>query len=179
MIFLCGAETMSEQWYALRSKPNKEDALSAEATARGLDVFYPRIRVQPVNPRARTMKPYFPGYLFVRYDLEAQGFSALAWIPYSRGPVCCDGQPSPVPEPIVAALRRRLEQVNQEGGESSEGLKKGDPLIVQGGPFDGLEAIFDAKASGAERVRVLLKLLGGTQVSAVLPAAYVRRKRVR
>lgn len=167
---------MGEQWYALRSKPNKEEALCNETAARGLEVFYPRLRVQPVNPRARTVKAYFPGYLFVRYDLEAQGFSALAWIPYSQGPVCCDGQPSPVPEALIEAIRRRLEQINQEGGESAEGLHKGDALIVQAGPFAGLEAIFDAKASGAERVRVLLRLLGGAQVTAELPAAQVRRK---
>ena len=84
---------MSRQWYALRSKPNREEALCSQAMARGLEVFHPRLRVQPVNPRARTVKAYFPGYLFVRYDLEAQGFSALAWIPYSQGPVCCAQAP--------------------------------------------------------------------------------------
>ena len=166
------------RWFALWTNSHCEQLVYENLTARGFRAFLPLMRdwSRRAGVRRLIQRPMFPGYLFVRCDLAALGFSALAWLPYSRGPVCCDGQPSPVPAPLVEAIRRRLEQVNREGGESAEGLKPGDPLVVQGGPFAGCEAIFDAKASGAERVRVLLRLLGGTQVSAELPAAYVRRK---
>ncbi|HEB63956.1 MAG TPA: hypothetical protein ENJ02_00220, partial [Chloroflexi bacterium] len=66
---------MSANWYVLRSKARKEDAVYAQALQRGLEVFYPRLRVNPVNPRARKVRPYFPGYMFVRVDLEAVGRS--------------------------------------------------------------------------------------------------------
>ena len=69
---------MSELWYALRSKPNKEEALWRELTARSYEVFYPQLHVQPVNPRSRKVLPYFPGYLFINIDLLAVGYSALA-----------------------------------------------------------------------------------------------------
>ena len=34
------------------------------------EVFYPCLRIHPVNPRSRKIVPYFPGYLFVEADLE-------------------------------------------------------------------------------------------------------------
>lgn len=58
---------MTLQWFVLRSKPNKEDFFYDQLLAHRLEVFYPCIRVQVVNPRTRKIKPYFPGYLFILY----------------------------------------------------------------------------------------------------------------
>ena len=77
---------MSGLWYALRSKPNKEEALWRELLAGSYEVFYPQLHVQPVNPRSRKVRPYFPGYLFINIDLLTVGYSALAWMPYSVRP---------------------------------------------------------------------------------------------
>ena len=128
---------MSEQWYALRSKPNKEEALWREATARGFEVYFPQIRVQPVNPRARKIKAYFPGYMFIQVDLPKVGYSSVSWMPYSVGLVSFGDEPAAVPEGLVTAIRRRLEQINAAGGELLEGLKQGDGVVIQEGPFAG------------------------------------------
>lgn len=168
---------MSEQWYALRSKPNKEEALWREATARGFEIFFPQIRVKPVNPRARKIKAYFPGYMFVQVDLPRVGHSSIAWMPYSVGLVSFGDEPAPVPEGLIVALRRRLEQINAAGVDVLEGLRQGDGVVIQEGPFAGYEAIFDARLSGSERVRVLLQLLKGHQMPLVLSPEQIRRKK--
>ena len=165
------------QWYALRSKPNKEEALWREACARGYEGFFPQINVQPVNPRARKIRPYFPGYMFVRIDLLRVGFSALAWMPHSYGLVSFGSDPSPVPDELINAIQRRVEQVNAAGGELMESLKHGEVVMIEGGPFAGYEAIFDARLPGSERVRVLLKLLSKQQVPLVMPAGHIQRKK--
>lgn len=167
---------MSEQWYALRSKPNKEAALSHEVAARGFEVFFPQMVVKPVNPRSRKLRAYFPGYMFVKADLEAVKPSTLAWIPFSSGLVSFGAVPPPVPERLILAIRRRVEQINAAGGELLESLHRGDRVTIQEGPFAGYEAIFDAKVSGSERVRVLLQLLKGQQMPVVLPPGLVRKK---
>ena len=41
---------MSVLWYAMRSKPRKEDALWRQLRAQGFEVFHPRVRVHRVNP---------------------------------------------------------------------------------------------------------------------------------
>jgi len=166
---------MSGQWYALRSKPNKEEALSRELLARSYEVFYPQIHVQPVNPRSRTVRPYFPGYLFINIDLSVVGFSALAWMPHSYGLVFFGSEPASVPETLIAGLRRHLEGINSAGGELFDGLKPGEPVSIEAGPFAGYEAIFDARLPGSQRVRVLLKLLNKNQVPLELPAGQVNR----
>ena len=166
---------MSLQWYALRSKPNKEEALWSEVCARGHESFFPQIRVQPANPRARKIRPYFPGYMFVRFDLLTVGFSTLAWLPHSYGLVSFGAQPPAVPDGLINALQRRVEQINASGGELFDGLKHGEAVRIEAGPFAGYEAIFDASLPGNERVRVLLKLLSKQQAPLVLPAGQIQR----
>ena len=166
---------MTAYWYALQSKPNKEDALFDQLENQGIDVFYPRIRVTPVNPRAKKLKAYFPGYMFIHADLEETGISTFQWMPFARGMVAFDQEPATVPETLINAIRKRVENVNAAGGEVFEGLQKGETVLIQEGPFAGYEAIFDLRLTGSERVRVLIKLLSQRQVPVELSAGQIRR----
>jgi transcriptional antiterminator RfaH len=165
------------QWYVLRSKPNKEMVLWRELSARGFECFYPCLRLKPVNPRSRKIRPYFPGYLFVYADIEQVGASTFQWMPFSGGFVSFDEVLATVPDNLIQAIRRHVEQINAAGGEQMAGLKQGDAVRIQGGPFDGYEGIFDARLPGRERVRVLLKLLQIRQVGIELPTAQIQRLR--
>jgi len=168
---------MPAYWYALQSKPNKEDALNDQLLNQGIEVFYPRIRVTPINPRARKIRPYFPGYLFIKADLELIGLSALQWMPFSRGMVIFDQEPASVPDYLIEAIRRRVNQVNETGGEIFYGLNRGDEVFIQDGPFAGYEAIFDVRLPGSERVRVLIKLLSDRQIPVEIHAGLIRQKK--
>lgn len=171
---------MAEFWYALRSKPRKEEAVYRQVHAQGFRSYYPRIRVKPVNPRSRHWKPYFPGYLFVCVDLERVGTSLFQWMPHTLGLVSFGGEPATVPEHLVEAIRKRVEEINAAGGENLEGLQAGDVVRIVGGPFDGYEAIFDARLPGSERVRVLLEFLGNRRrVPIELGAGQIQKPRAR
>jgi transcriptional antiterminator RfaH len=98
-------------------------------------------------------------------------------MPFSSGLISFDTVPATVPDSLIQAIRRHLEEVNAAGGEQFVGLKRGDVVVIQGGPFDGYEAIFDACLTGNERVRVLLKFLRARQLSIELPAAQIQRLR--
>lgn len=163
-------------WYVMRSKPNKEAALWRELCARRLDSFYPRLRVHPVNPRSRTLRPYFPGYLFLHADLDEVGFTAVQWMPFSMGLVSFDHEPAMVSDSLIHALRRRVDEIEAAGGEIFDNLKKGDPVLIQDGAFAGYEAIFDARLPGSERVRVLLSLMNRRQVPLELKTGQIQRK---
>jgi transcriptional antiterminator RfaH len=155
---------MNRHWYVLRSKPNKEAFLWEQLKLRKIESYYPWLRVQPVNPRARKAKPYFPGYVFLRADLEEVGLSTLQWMPGSTGLVTFGGEPAIVPENLINAIRKRVDKINAEGGKLLAGLSKGQPVRIHSGPFAGYDAIFDARLSGDERVRVLLNLLDRKQI---------------
>jgi len=147
-------------WYVIHSKPRKENQVNAYLRAQGLETFYPTLHVQPVNPRASRIRPYFPRYLFVHADLDAVGVSVLQWVPGAIGLVSFGGQPVPVPAHAVHELKRRVAEIRAAGGLVLDGLQPGDAVRITQGPFAGYEAIFDARLSGAERVQVLLTMLG-------------------
>lgn len=147
---------MAENWYVMHSHPHKEELLWRQLLCSGLSVFYPRLRVKPVNPRARKVVPYFPGYLFVRADLEIVGISTLQYMPYATGLVAFGGEPAVVPEGFVNSLRHKIGKGDVLQQDYAGGLEAGDKVIIQDGPFRGYEALFDARISGSDRVRVLL-----------------------
>ncbi len=168
---------MGKYWYALHSHPHKEDLLWKQAQANNIEVFYPRVRVSPVNPRSRKIRPYFPGYLFVQADLEEVGLSVFNWMPYATGLVSFGGEPSIVTDALINTLKQRILQIEELGGELFDGLKQGDAIVIENGPFAGYEAIFDLRLDGSERVRVLLKMLSDRSVPLELRAGQIRKKK--
>jgi transcription antitermination factor NusG len=168
---------MPEQWYALRSKPRKEDVVWKQVRERGYEVFYPRLRVNPVNPRSRKYRPYFPGYLFVRVDIESAGLSTFQWLPHTIGLVSFGGEPALVPDNLIHAIKHRVDEIAQAGGEVFDDLHKGDVVQINFGPFDGYEAIFDTRLPGTERVKVLLQFLSNRYVPIELDASHLQPKK--
>ncbi len=161
----------SLKWYALQSHPRKEAALHQYVLNLGLDSFFPQIHAHPVNPRARKMLPYFPGYLFVHLDLSAPAAVSYQWMPFSTGMVSFGGEPAVVPDAVIEELQNSLELLNRADASPEVRFKPGDALIIRSGPLAGYEAIFDVHLNGSERVRVLLKLLaGGREISVDLKA---------
>lgn len=166
---------MSASWYVLRSKPNKEDFLARQLAAYGVEVFYPVVRIKPVNPRARKVKAFFPSYLFVRVDLDVISASTLYWMPGAVNLVSFDGQPASVPEGLISAIERQVEHINASEKNRLLGLKPGDIVSIEDGPFAGYEAIFDGHISGKERVRVLLTYLQNRHLPVELRHSQIRR----
>jgi len=156
------------RWYVLQSKPQKEGLLYDQLCLRKIEAYYPRIQVKPVNPRARKIRPYFPGYLFVHVDLEKIGSSSLQWIPGERGLISYGGEPAIVPDAIINAIRRKVDEINLAGGVTLHTVKPGDPIKIKSGPLAGYHAIFDSRLSGNDRVRVLLQMIQDRQVSVEL-----------
>ena len=151
--------------------------LAEQLEIRKFETFAPRIRVQVVNPRARKVRSYFPGYIFIRADLEKLGLSVLQYVPGSAGLIAFGGEPAFVPDGLIHAIHQRVEEINSSGGELFDVLRSGETVLVHSGPFAGYEAIFDLRLPGTERVRVLLKLLRNRNLPVELPAGYVRPKK--
>jgi transcription antitermination factor NusG len=166
---------MSEpRWYVLRSHPHQEEALARELEARHIEVFFPRLRVNPVNPRARKVRPYFPGYLFIHANLETIGASYFQWMPYASGLVSFSDLPPSVPDKLILALKNRLAEIDTAGGEILDALRSNQLVAIESGPFAGYEAVFDVRIPGSARVRVLLRMLNARQVPLELNAGQIR-----
>jgi transcriptional antiterminator RfaH len=151
-------------WYVLRSKPNKENVLREQLDIRNYDAYCPSIKVKPVNPRSRKVLPYFPGYLFVRVDLEKINIFNLRWLPGSQGLVDFGGELAYVPDDLLQAIRQRFDRMPGASEVMNSNFRTGDIVTINNGPFAGYQAIFDTRLPGKERVRVLLKMLQDRQM---------------
>lgn len=149
---------MSANWYVLSIKAHKEQPVHRYLINNQIETYFPKLYVKPPNPRSRTTRPFFPGYMFVNIDLDCEGENRLRWIPGTRGLVRFGDRPAIVPNNIITELRKQVRVIN-EAAYKPRRLQKGDRIRIINGLFQGYEAIFDAHLSGRDRVQVLLTFL--------------------
>ncbi len=166
---------MTTHWYVLRVKPHKERAVYDLLQAQAETVFFPTIRVKPVNSRAARIRPYFPGYLFVQADLAAVGINAFSWLPGTRGLVTFGGVPAVTPDNLIVELRQRVRQIEADGGLVNGRYRQGDRVRIVSGPFAGYDALFDAYLPGPDRVQVLLAFLSRHPQPVKLNVAHISK----
>ena len=162
------------QWYVIQNKYRKESSLYRLLEDKGFEVFYPRLRVDPVNPRSKKEKPYFPGYMFVYTDLSEVQIRTFQRMPYAIGLVSFGGVPATVPEHVIATIRNNLE-LDQSEIKSKKKFHQGEAVKVLSGPFSGYEGIFDKSIAGETRVHILLSLLNDKKVLLELSAADIEK----
>jgi transcriptional antiterminator RfaH len=150
-----------QEWYAIQTKPHKE-FMVRDALAHLEDVvaYLPALSVKPVNPRARKVRPFFPGYLFAYVDLARVGVSAIQWNPGIVRVLGGGDQPIAIPSHVIDGIRGRVREVQQEESFALGRFRKGDRVRITTGPFEGFEAMFDARLGGQTRARILVEFLG-------------------
>jgi transcription elongation factor/antiterminator RfaH len=151
-------------WYVMHSKPRKEALLRERLRIQRIEVYLPSIRVKPVNPRARKELPFFPGYLFIRADLEQVSVAELRRIPGATGIVCLGGEPAPVGDSLIRTIQKQIADITELNYHWVDRLQSGDWVVISDGPFANYKAMFDCRLSGQDRVRVFLELLQGQKM---------------
>jgi transcription antitermination factor NusG len=144
-------------WYCLRTRPCAEYRVARNLERVGVEVFFPRVLTARPR-RGYADSPLFPGYLFVRLDLGGVEGSPLR-VPGARGLVRFGGGPAPVPEEVVEALRRRVEEVNGGGGLWRR-YAPGEEVLVRMGPGEVVARVLTAPSSPRQRVALLVHFLG-------------------
>jgi transcription antitermination factor NusG len=167
---------MPSNWYALYVKPHKEQSVNDLLVANGITSFYPCLRVKPVNPRSRKIRPFFPGYIFVYLDLDEVGSNALRWTEGTYGLVTFGDEPAAVPENLIHEVRRRVDEHNAAGGRQPPPMEPGDRVVIVDGVFQGYEAIFDADLAGQDRVQVLLTYLSKHPKRLIIESKQIKKK---
>ncbi len=157
--------TTTRCWFALYTKPHKEYLVRDLLHSQGVEVYLPEVRVAVPRRGRRRRKPFFPHYLFARFETHSGLMSKTRWTPGLRWVVSAGGQPVPVSDEVVSHIRHRLAMMEVEDLESP--FKKGDVVRIVCGPLKGLDAIFDQRLSSAGRARAFLQLMN-RQVAAEL-----------
>ncbi len=127
------------RWYAVYTSANHEKRVARQLEQRSVEhllPLYESVR-RWKDRRVRLQMPLFPGYVFVRLALRDR--LPLLQIPSVVRLVSFDGQPAPLPEEDIQAIRNCLGRGHQV--EPHPYLQVGRRVRVKSGPFQGLEGI--------------------------------------
>lgn len=162
-------------WYALYTRSCWEKRVATVLTARSIETYLPTQRSW--NRRTATKQeidvPLFPGYLFVRCDLNKEiwlGIKKTMGVVRILG---VDNQPIPVPDHEIDSLRRVLAvQPNVQGHVR---LRKGDTVRVVKGPLRGTVGTLVEVARNRHKLVISINLINraiATSVDASLVEPY-------
>ncbi len=145
-------------WYAIQTKPSKEQAVVAALDRVGVEVYCPRIKRRHFRKRRKVCMevPLFPGYLFARLAF-LQDYARVRWTPGLVRVVTSGGVPVEVSEEMLREVRA-MERAGNRGGLRSARLAPGSRVCVMAGPFAGFEGRVTESLNGEERVRILIEL---------------------
>ena len=161
-------------WYLVHSRPRQESVAAEHLQRQGYEVYLPRVKL-PRHRRARwqeQVEPLFPRYLFAGLQVGQQSLHPVRSTRGVAALVRSGEHYAPVPPALLAALRAGADG---EGLHQlrAEGLLPGDRVRIVAGPFAGLEAVFHSR-QGADRVRVLLEIIGATTEAMLSSSLLVR-----
>ena len=162
---------MALRWYVVRTKPRSEYVAARALRREGYEHLFPRV-VAPQRRFGRPETPLFPGYLFVRWDVDGGLWPPIARLPGILGLLRFEGILPPVPDEIMGELARRVESINERGGLWTR-FKRGQAVRVVSGKLESLARVVDEPRSPSSRVRVLMDFMGQL-VSAEVPGGDLR-----
>jgi transcription antitermination factor NusG len=135
-------ELAMPSWYALYTRSRCEQLVCDQLTARGFDIFLPKIAVwsrRVGKPRLLTV-PMFPGYLFLHHTMDKLSYIAVR---KARGLVRILGERwdrlSVVPDAEIEAIQRVLRASLPIIG--CPFLREGQRVRITHGPLTGIEGI--------------------------------------
>lgn len=157
-------------WYALQHKPAQGDRALQHLQNQGIACFYPKISVEKIKggKRSKRLEPLFPGYLFVNLKQTDPMWSKLR---STRGVLRIVGfanKPAAISDDVIRHINDSLDLVAEQGG-----IKSGQSVYLSEGPFEGINAIFQAY-DGEERAIVLVNFMQKQQ-SIRVPVSAIRK----
>ena len=147
---------MALRWYAAKTDPLKEYAARDQLEAARVEVLLPCVQTLPPR-RGRTDRPLFPGYLFLKWDLEEEGWGVSHGFPDCVRLVAFDGVVPAVSDDVISKLARLVEGINQRGATTFP-FRPGDKVMMNIGALTSVAEVIEERKSG--RLQVLVEFLG-------------------
>lgn len=142
-------------WYALQLKPAQGDRALANLQNQDIACFFPKITVERIKAgkRSKKLEPLFPGYLFVNLEQTDPMWAKLRSTRGVLKIVSFANKPAAISNEVIQHIKDSLDSVAEQGG-----IKPGQAVQLNEGPFEGINAIFQAY-DGEERAIVLINFM--------------------
>lgn len=163
-------EPSSRNWYVVYGKRDKEQQAHLHLGSKGVESFFPRLRLPGARADKPRIVPLFPNYLFVRIEV-AQEAHLVTWTPGVSRFVSFGDLPIPLDEAVVQFLQS---YANERGIITARShLRNGQEVEIAEGPFAGLLGIIQNPPDAKGRVMILLSIMN-RQVSVKLGVECLR-----
>jgi transcription elongation factor/antiterminator RfaH len=150
---------LTPQWYVLHTRSRHEAVVHEGLQRKSMEAFLPRVKVRSTRRDRKAMIhiPLFPGYLFIRTDLQPRTCVDVLKTP---GVVRLIGT-SQGPVPVAAETIQSLMIMVASDMPIATGsrLRPGERVMVVQGPFTGVTGTF-ARYRNQGRVVVTIEALG-------------------
>lgn len=155
------SDNLRRQWFVLHTRSRFENVVNEGLLKKSFEVFLPKVQVQSRRRDRKLMirVPVFPGYLFVRSDLNpyehieiVKTVGAVRLVGTKDGPV-------PVTDDTIDSLKIMVDCDTPI--VIGKRLVKGDKVVVVHGPFTGVIGTF-VSYRGKGRVVINIEALGQT-----------------
>jgi transcriptional antiterminator RfaH len=148
-------------WRVIRGKPKAEHLAAHHLRVAGFQTFCPRLRHQKKTVRGKVwyVEALFPGYLFAHFSrLEMRHVAGTAFVSQvlSFMEDC-----AAVPDSVIEEIRTAVD--DKETITVDNPIQPGDQVDIVEGPLRGQQVTVTRVLPGAQRVRVLLEILGSPQ----------------
>ncbi len=152
-------DILIQRWYALHTRSRFESVVNDGLVKKKVEVYLPRITVPSKRRDRRKMIqiPLFPGYIFVRTDLNpyqqleiVKTVGVVRFIGNREGPL-------PVGDEAIASLKIMV--ASDQEIITGHKLRQGDLVRVIAGPMAGVIGTF-VRYRGQGRVVVNIEALG-------------------
>ncbi|MFP4347472.1 MAG: transcription termination/antitermination protein NusG [Thermodesulfobacteriota bacterium] len=153
------SDDLKRAWYVLHTKSRFENVVNEGLLGKSMEVFLPKITVRSKRKDRKKMirVPLFPGYVFVRTDLNpyehveiVKTTGAVRLVGNAAGPV-------PVPNTKIESLQIMVS--TDKPVATGTAFQEGERVMVVSGPFAGVVGIF-SRYQGLDRVIVHVDILG-------------------
>lgn len=156
----CRVFEPEQAWYAAQLRPNGDALALVNLQRQGFTAFRPLIwetRRSEKGPK-RLLKPMFPGYVFVQFDITKPEWSQIrSTRGISRLVGNISGGPSRLPTGLIDALKQRC--AGNETENAVDVFEMGDKVYVSSGPFAAFLATVE-RMDAQNRVWLLIDFMG-------------------
>lgn len=148
------------RWYVVNCQPHQEGRADLNLRQQGFESWVPKLLRTRRHARRieQIQAPMFPGYLFVKLNLDAQAWRSINGTYGVRRLLCANDQPAPISHGFVETLQQTMDS---DGLISmpKDAFHVGDKVRLVRGPFADMIATLVRLADG-DRVAVMLNVLG-------------------
>jgi len=146
-------------WYLLVTKPHKDAYAEEQLNNQGYTTYRPLVNhKKKVRGKIKEVEEsLFPRYIFIQLKTGVDNWSSIRSTRGVLNIVRFGAEFAKVPEALIQKLQES-EDANKKLAKDLDRFKGGDRVVIEAGPFIGIEGVFK-QYKGDERVIVLLNVL--------------------